>query len=171
MERNRARSLDDIAKSFFTHAVAAADLLNSLAPDSAGELGLGTQYLPQHVTPMLGQELRSSLTYDKRMVDVLFSIRTPDRGHTLGVVHVEVQDRVSHDMWDRCWEYQKRILGHLRHTSMVEAPGLPLPVLQLLVHTGRGVWPQEHRPFVPVTARRWPRYQFIPMLDLGSPSG
>ena len=163
------QSFDDIAKSFFTHPEAAADLLNSLAPQTAGELGLGRYYLPGHIKSMPGQELHSSHGGPKGIVDLLFRIVEPDSLRTLAVVHVEVQEEARPDMRSRLREYQYRLLDHLEDSGIVDDTDLAVPTLQLLVHTGPGRWPEAHRPtgHGPSLPRGLFRTEHISMLDVG----
>ena len=160
---------DHIGKDFFAHPLAAVDLLHTLAPGSATALGLGSTYLPYHVKPVLGQELQSVGTSDIRRVDLVFWIENPDTGRTVGVVHVEVQDRIQPAMPMRCLIYGARLKEHLLKTQILRADGLPVPMQQLLVHTGRGVW-TRHRPVAAHTRTGgwWDESQFIPMLDIGA---
>ena len=162
------QSLDEIAKSFFTHAVAAADLLNSLAPQTAGQVGLGPCYLPGHITSMLGQEFLSSHGGGKRIVDLLFRIVEPDSLRTLAVVHVEVQEETPEDMNSRMGEYQYRLWDHLEDAGIVDDTDRAVPTLQLLVHTGSGRWPEAHRPVTyAAAAGGYLTSEPIAMLDVG----
>ena len=87
---------DHIGKDFFAHPLAASALLNTVMSRAAGPLGIAGPFLPSHVEPVLGQELQSIEATDMRRVDLMFWIKDPDRGQTLGVVHVEVQSADNH---------------------------------------------------------------------------
>ncbi len=167
MRTDVPRTQDHIGKDFFAHPQAAADLLDTLMPGSAALLGLGHTYLPIHVKPVLGQELQNFGTADTRRVDLVFWIENPDRGQTVGVVHVEIQDRIQSAMPARCLTYAARLQEHLLKAEMLQDNGLPIPMQQLLVHTGRGLW-TRHRPIVPHTMGLWNDSRDMPMLDIGA---
>ena len=162
------RPNDHIGKDFWGHPAAAADLLNTLIPQSGLDIGLPRMYRSELVDPVPGLELQSKGSADTRRVDFLYQLRSPAQGRVVGVVHLEVQDRIEDNMGARCADYRHRLSEHLRKTQQVGIEGMPVPICQLLVHTGRGAWPTAQQPLCPSRGGAgWLRYQLVPLLDLG----
>ena len=168
MNSASAFTQDHIDKDFLSHPPAASDLLNAVRPGAAAALGLEGPFRPEHVQPAVGLELQRYGTTDSRRPDLVFWIRDRHRGQTLGVVHVEVQDRIQSDMPARCLDYAARLKEYLLKAGVRGANGRRVPLLQLLVHTGRGAW-TRHRPEVAHTGTGdlWDTGQDMPMLDIG----
>ena len=162
------RPNDHIGKDFWGHPAAAADLMNTLIPQSGLHIGLPRMYRAELVEPVPGLELQSKGSADTRRVDFLYQLRSPAQGRVVGVVHLEVQDRIEANMGARCTEYRHRLSEHLRKTQQVGIEGMPVPICQLLVHTGRGAWPASQQPLCPSWGGAgWIGYQLLPLLDLG----
>ncbi len=168
MHRTSSFTQDHIDKDFLSHPLAASDLINAVRPGAAAALGLEGPFHPEHVQPAVGLELQRYGTTDSRRPDLVFWIRDRHRGQTLGVVHVEVQDRIQPTMPARCLDYAARLKEYLLKAGIRGANGRRVPLLQLLVHTGRGPW-TRYRPEVPHTGTGdlWDTGQDMPMLDIG----
>ena len=169
MGRDVLPTQDYISKDFFAHPQTASDLLNTVMSRAARALGIDGPFRPAHVRPVLGQELQSLGTADSRRVDLVFWIQDSDQGQILGVVHVEVQDRIQSSMPARCLVYAARLKEHLLKAGVQGSNGLPVPLQQLLVHTGRGAW-TRHRPVVAHTGigDLWDTSHVMPLLDIGA---